>query len=121
MADPQKPVEQPSVGDQIRYQVDRFLSWSPFARFVGLFGLSALLIAINAVAVRLLMPPEGDKPFGVVDSIWWATTRVLDAGTMGGDNEKGWFVAALGIFTTLCGVGVVALLIGLVSSTIGDK
>jgi Trk K+ transport system NAD-binding subunit len=121
MANTPAPVEPPSFGDKLRYQVDRFLSWSPLARFFGLFLLSFLLISINAGAVRFLMPPEEGKNFGFLEGYWWATTRVLDSGTMGQDNEKGWIVAALAIFTTLCGVGVVALLIGLVSSTIGDK
>ncbi len=121
MADSPQAVEKPSTGDKVRYQIDRFLSWSPFARFVGLFGLSFILISINAIAVHVLMPQDPDKAFGIFDGYWWATTRVFDAGTMGSDNEKGGVVAALAIFTTLCGVGVVALLIGLVSSTIGDK
>src|SRR3954471_19328119 len=76
MAEPSPPVEKPSAGDKLRYQVDRFLSWSPLARFVGLFGLSFLLISVNAIAVRFLMPPEDDKAFGVLDGFWWATTRV---------------------------------------------
>ena len=38
--------------------------------------------------------------------------RVADAGTMGGD--EGTLVRGIALFTTLCGVGVVALLIGLV-------
>ncbi|MBK7857615.1 MAG: NAD-binding protein [Archangiaceae bacterium] len=181
MADNAPKIDTPSTGDKVRYQVDRFLSWSPMARFVGLFGLSFLLITLNAVVVHYLMPvdtesasidavkellategatmepelkdalaqslsdstdgrillhflePFGERGqqvvdqltrpnrFGIFDGYWWATTRVFDAGTMGDDNQKGTIVALLAIFTTLCGVGVVALLIGLVSSTIGDK
>ncbi len=116
-----EPTDVPSFGDKVRYQVDRFLSWSPIARFVGLFGLSLLLVAINATFVRLAMPPPeaGKEAFDFFEALWWATGRVADAGTMGGD--EGTLVRGIAIFTTLCGVGVVALLIGLVSSTIGDK
>ncbi|HEY0881528.1 MAG TPA: hypothetical protein VGD87_08355, partial [Archangium sp.] len=109
----------PSFGDKVRYQVDRFLSWSPIARFVGLFGLSFLLVSMNATLVRLAWPQEEGKEFDFFEALWWATGRVADAGTMGGD--EGTLVRGIAIFTTLCGVGVVALLIGLVSSTIGDK
>lgn len=111
----------PTFGDKVRYQVDRFLSWSPLARFVGLFGLSFILVMTNAVLVRLAMPPaeEGKPAFDFPESMWWALGRVLDGGTMGSD--QGTLVRAIAIFTTLCGVGVVALLIGLVSSTIGEK
>ncbi|MFO0595717.1 MAG: hypothetical protein U0228_10440 [Myxococcaceae bacterium] len=109
----------PTLGDKVRYQVDRFLSWSPLARFVGLFGLSLLLVSFNATLVRFAMPQEEGKEFDFFEALWWATGRVADAGTMGGD--EGTLVRGIAIFTTLCGVGVVALLIGLVSSTIGDK
>lgn len=111
----------PSFGDKVRYQVDRFLSWSPLARFVGLFGLSFLLVALNALFVRIVMPQPEDpaERFDYLEAMWWALGRVADAGTMGDDS--GTAVRAVAIFTTLCGVGVIALLIGLVSSTIGDK
>jgi Trk K+ transport system NAD-binding subunit len=109
----------PSTGDKIRYQVDRFLSWSPAARFVGLFGLSLVLVSFAATLSVLVMPADPEKPFNFFEAMWWSTTRVLDAGTMGDDS--GTVVRAVAIFTTLCGVGVISLLIGLTSSTIGDK
>lgn len=110
----------PSTGDKIRYQIDRFLSWSPMARFVGLFGLSFILVAINATLARIFMPqPEEGEAFDYFEALWWATGRVADAGTMG--DDQGTLIRGIALFTTLCGVGVVALLIGLVSSTIGDK
>ncbi len=111
----------PSVGDKARYQVDRFLSWSPIARFLGLFGVSFVLVFICAVLARLVMPGSEDptKPFDLFEALWWAMTRVADAGTMG--DDQGTLVRAVATLATLSGVGVVALLIGLVSSTIGDK
>ncbi len=111
----------PSFGDKVRYQVDRFLSWSPMARFLGLFVVSLLLVTFNATLALLAQPPAGEEggSFDFFEAMWWATGRVADAGTMGGDT--GTLVRAVAILTTLCGVGVVALLIGLVSSTIGDK
>lgn len=115
-----EPTDVPSFGDKLRYQIDRFLSWSPLARFVGLFALSLILVSFNAILVRLAMPPAEDgSSFDFGDALWWATGRVADAGTMGDDS--GTLVRGIALFTTLCGVGVVALLIGLVSSTIGDK
>ena len=54
------PSDIPSLGDKVRYQVDRFLSWSPIARFVGLFGLSLMLVTTNALFV-LLLPDDGDR------------------------------------------------------------
>lgn len=111
----------PSRLDKLRYHVDRFLSWSPLARFLGLFGLSALLVFLCAVLARLVMPQPEDPEhrFDLLESLWWAMTRVLDAGTFSGD--EGFAVRVVGFLATLSGVAVVALLIGLVSSTVGDK
>ncbi len=111
----------PSFGDKVRYQVDRFLSWSPIARFVGLFGLSFILVFTCAVFAKLVMPApeEPGETFDLFEALWWAMTRVADAGTMG--DDKGTLVRFVATMATLSGVGVVALLIGLVSSTIGDK
>jgi ion channel POLLUX/CASTOR len=113
--------DSPSFGDNVRYQVDRFLSWSPFARFVGLFGLSFLLVLICAGLAKAVMPPPEDPTdtFDLFEAMWWAMTRVADAGTMG--DDKGTLVRFVATMSTLSGVFVVALLIGLVSSTIGDK
>lgn len=111
----------PSLGDKIRYQVDRFLSWSPLARFLGLFGLSFFLVLTCAALAKLVMPPPEDPTdtFDLFEAMWWAMTRVADAGTMG--DDKGTLVRLVATLSTLSGVFVVALLIGLVSSTIGDK
>lgn len=111
----------PGLGDKLRYQVDRFLSWSPLARFLGLFGLSFILVTICAVLAWVVMPPpeEADARFDLLEAMWWAMGRVLDAGTM--SDDKGTVLRAIATLATLSGVGVVALLIGLVSSTVGDK
>jgi Trk K+ transport system NAD-binding subunit len=114
-------LDMPSFGDKVRYQVDRFLSWNPFTRFVGLFGLSFILILICAVLAKIVMPAPEDPndSFDLFEALWWAMTRVADAGTMG--DDKGTAVRFVATLATLSGVAVVALLIGLVSSTIGDK
>ena len=109
----------PTMGDKIRYQIDRFLSWSPLARFLGLFGISFILISIAATVSMFVLPQDPEKPHDFMEQMWWALTRVADAGTMGDDT--GTAVRAVATFSTLSGVFVVALLIGLVSSTIGDK
>lgn len=109
----------PSTGDKVRYQIDRFLSWSPLARFIGLFGISFTLITIAATLSYFVIPVDEEHPRDFLEQMWWALTRVADAGTMGDDT--GTVVRAVAVFSTLSGVFVVALLIGLVSSTIGDK
>ncbi len=107
----------PTTGDKVRYQVDRFMSWSPMARFIGLFGVSFILVVVCAVLAIVVGAKE--PPFDLFEAMWWAMTRVADAGTMGDDS--GTAVRVVATLSTLSGVMVVALLIGLVSSTIGDK
>jgi len=109
----------PTTSDRIRYQVDRFLSWSPFARFLGLFAISFVLVMFCAVLAKLVVTPDEGETFDIFEAMWFAMTRVADAGTMGGD--KGTLTRFVATLATLSGVGVVALLIGLVSSTVGEK
>lgn len=108
-----------TLGDKVRYQVDRFMSWSPMARFLGLFIISFILILIAATLAVIVMPVEDGESFDLLEAMWWAMTRVADAGTMG--DDKGTLVRAVATLSTLSGVMVVALLIGLVSGTIGEK
>ncbi len=111
----------PSRGDRLRYHLDRFLSWHPFARFIALFVLSFVLIFICAVLAKIAMPAptEPGESFDLFEALWWALTRVADAGTMG--DDKGTLVRFVAILASISGVVVVALLIGLVSGTVGDK
>lgn len=111
--------DSPTTGDRIRYQIDRFLSWSPFARFLGLFAISFVLVTFCAVLAKIVVTPDEGETFDFFEAMWFAMTRVADAGTMGGD--KGTLTRIVATMATLSGVGVVALLIGLVSSTVGEK
>ena len=113
------PDDRPSAGDKLRYQVDRFLSWGPLARVLGLFGVSFVLVVFWALFARLAVtPPEGEG-FDLFEALWWAMTRVADAGTMGGD--QGTLVRVIATLSTLSGICVVALLFGLMSTTVGEK
>lgn len=119
MSDPTTD-DRPGFGDRVRYQIDRFLSWSPLARFLGLFVLSFLLVALCgglAMAVGV-EPPEGQR-WNILEAAWWAMSRVLDAGTM--SDDKGTLIRLVATLSTLSGVAVVTLLIGLTNSTVGDK
>ncbi|MBX7100947.1 MAG: NAD-binding protein, partial [Myxococcaceae bacterium] len=104
-----------STSDKIRYQVDRFLSWGAAGRFLGLFVISFVLIVICAL-LSMLVNDENPDFF---EAMWWAMTRVADAGTMG--DDKGTLLRMVATMSTLSGVLVVALLIGLTSSTVSDK
>jgi Trk K+ transport system NAD-binding subunit len=111
--------EQPSKLDVIRYYVDLFLSRSPYTRFLGLFLISSILILFCSILIIVVSPSEADTSKDFLEAVWWATMRVIDAGNMAGDS--GTLVRFVAALATLSGIMVVALLIGLVSSTVGDK
>lgn len=112
--------DSPTFGQKVRYQIDRFLSWSPLARILGLFLLSLALVAICAGLALLTVPPgaaEGEG-FDFFEAMWWSLMRVIDTGTMA--EDRGLLVRSVAVLSTLCGIMVVAILIGLVSSTVND-
>lgn len=76
--------DSPTFGQKVRYQIDRFLSWRPLARILGLFLLSLALVAICAGLALLTVPPgaaEGEG-FDFFGAMWWSLMRVIDTGTM---------------------------------------
>jgi hypothetical protein len=113
------PSSRASRGDVIRYYIDLFLSKGAYTRFIGLFGISSGHVLICSILVLLVSPPDSEHSGSFVEALWWSTMRVIDAGNMAGDTGGAVrFVAAL---ATLSGIFVVALLIGLVSTTVGEK
>lgn len=108
-----------SRSDRLRYHVDLFLSRGPWARFVGLFALSLIAVVVAAACAMLVAPAEAGLQGDFLEAMWWAMTRVTDAGTMSGD--QGTVVRLVAVGATMSGIFVVALLIGLVASTVGDK
>ncbi len=120
-ARPKKPPQNdaPTFGDRVRYRIDLFMSRGPASRFIGLFVL-AFLIVLGCGGLADLIAPSGNELKGdLPEAMWWALLRVADAGSMGEDKET-WF-RVIALLATLGGVMVVAVLIGLVSSTIGEK
>ena len=112
-------LDRPSRSDHIRYRIDLFMSWNPMARFIGLFVVSFVLIALCAGLAMLVSDHDANQSKNIFDAMWWSMMRVIDAGAMAEDS--GTWVRVVAVLATLSGIMVVALLIGLVSSTIGEK
>lgn len=108
-----------STFDKLRYHLDLFLSRGAWARFVLLFALSFGAVTVTGVFAMLASPDDAPLKGSLLESMWWAMMHVVDSGAMGGD--QGTLVRMVAVSATLCGIFVVALLIGLVSSTVGDK
>ncbi len=105
--------------DKVRYHLDLFLSKGPLSRFLLLFALSCLAVLISGLAAMALSAQDSGMKTDFFEALWWAMGHVIDSGTVTGD--QGTLVRLVGVLATLAGIFVVALLIGLVGSTVGEK
>lgn len=96
----------PSWRDRIYYEIDRLLSWSPVARFFLLGSVSFGLIFICS----LLHMVFSSESVGILSALWWALIRVIDTGAFG--DEETYSGALIAFICSLCGLVVVASLIG---------
>jgi hypothetical protein len=112
-----------SLREVIRYRVDNLITKSPVSQILALAVLSAIIIVLGTLAVSsaapddLLLEEEGHT---VIYRMWWSFTRLVDPGTFINDSTTA-LVAFTGIAVTLGGILVFSMLIGILSSKIGEK
>ncbi len=115
----------------LRYRADEFLSSGAGKQLLFLFVLSLLIVALHvALSFALsLIPPEivaahpglslegsGD---GFIEKAWFYFTRILDAGTMGGD--EGILLQVVSTTDTILGVIVAGLLISALAGNFQER
>src|ERR1700691_4621996 len=100
-----------TFGERLYYELDRLLSWSPAMRFLLLGIVSFALILFCAFLIMVF----GPEPMNLFSALWWSFIRVIDTGAFG--DEESYASATIALISALCGMMVVASLIGLVSST----
>jgi len=115
----------------LRYRADEFLSSGAGKQLLFLFVLSLLIVALHvALSYALsLIPPEivaahpglslegsGD---GFIEKAWFYFTRILDAGTMGGD--EGILLQVVSTTDTILGVIVAGLLISALAGNFQER
>jgi len=112
-----------TLKEALRYRIDNLISKSPVWQILGLAVLSALIVLIGTLAVSSAAPEDlqldGERA-GLIHRAWWAFSRLVDPGTFVGDDTTAW-VALSGVTITLGGILVFSLLIGILSSKIGEK
>ena len=112
-----------SFKQKTQYRLDNLITRSPFSQILALAVLSALIVIIGAGLISLSsaentgVPPEEDT---LLHRFWWSFTRLMDPGTFVGDTGSV-LTAASGVLVTLGGILVFSLLIGILSSKIGEK
>lgn len=107
----------PRLTDRLRYAFDNTLSRGPAALIGWLAVLSAAIILVFSLVIKLAgFAP--DTP--LVRVIWMSVMRTLDAGTMGGDTGSWPFLFGM-LAVTLAGVFVISTLIGLLTAGVEDR
>ena len=112
-----------SFGERFRYRLDNLISRSPFSQVLALAVISAFIVFFAALLITVVTAEHlglEDQNDNLLFRFWWAFTRLMDPGTFIGDTES-FFVAVTGVLVTLGGILVFSLLIGILSSKIGEK
>jgi len=108
-----------TMSDRLRYKFDNTMSKGPIALILYLFIASAVLIVVISlfVVAAKLNPPGEELSLGEV--IWMSLMRVLDVGTM--DGDEGWAFRFAMLAITMGGIFLVSMLIGVLTTGIEGK
>ena len=107
-----------SPRDRLRYKFDNMMAKGPVILIGWLAILTAVIISLISLLVQLFgLDPEGR---GFLQLAWAGLMRTLDSGTMGGDAGSWPFLFAM-LATTLTGIFVVSILIGILTTGIEAK
>ncbi len=102
-----------TFGDVFVYKLDRVLSGNPAGRLLVLGGVAAIFVCV-AAALRFIVSGEP-----VSSSLWWSIVATLDPVKFAEEETFG--AIMVGVFASICGLVVVASLIGLVNSSIEQR
>jgi voltage-gated potassium channel Kch len=112
-----------SLKERWNYWFDNFMARGTIALIGGL-GLVSLAIiltigAIVAMGGLTLAPAGSSEPMPFIEASWYSLMRTMDAGTMGAD--EGWGFRIMMFIVTLCGVFIISILIGLITTGVEGK
>lgn len=104
----------PTFREKLAYKIDYLMAQSPLMKLAMLFIFSVIIVIIGGVAYALV---AGELDF--LHGLWRGWMFVADGGSMG--EEETVATRAVAIVVTIGGLLVFALLLGLVSETLGEK
>ncbi|KAL6068802.1 Ion channel CASTOR [Balamuthia mandrillaris] len=112
----------PGLAERLHYKVDFYLSGSRYARFIllGTVSLALTLLCACLAYVVLGRDSHHHPDFSFGEAMWWAMVRMIDTGALESEDVAP-ASRLLSVFATLCGLAVVASLIGLVNATLEEK
>ncbi|GDX47065.1 lipoprotein [Bacteroidota bacterium] len=111
-----------SFKEKLRYNFDNTLSNGPIAIISWLALVTFLLVIIAGFFLfifGLSANPIENEPFDLTEGMWQSLMRVLDAGTVTGD--EGWGFRLFMLLITIAGLFIFSSLIGSISSGIDES
>jgi hypothetical protein len=111
-----------SFKEKLRYYFDNTLANGPIAIISWLAlitGTLVLLAGLTLFLTGLSASTEVDEPLSLLEGIWQSLMRVLDAGTVTGD--EGWSFRLFMLGITIAGLFIFSSLIGAISSGIDEQ
>lgn len=104
---------------RFRYRMDNAFSRGPMAIIVWLASMTVAIIVVAAVFLALFRVRINDRNVGFIEAFWQSMLRVIDPGTMGGDN--GWGLRVTALLVTISGIFLASALIGIIAAAIDTK
>ena len=101
---------------KIGYWVDRMMSKGPISMSVLLFSVTSMLVAVIGI-VAYFVSDDG----GLIYQIWESLMFTLDAGNLAGVPTDNIPYLALMFLSTLCGLFLTSVLVGIVATGVEDK
>jgi len=104
---------------RFRYRMDNAFSRGPMAIIIWLASMTVAIIVVAAVVLALFRVKINAKGVGFIEAFWQSMLRVIDPGTMGGDN--GWGLRITALLVTISGIFLASALIGIIAAAIDTK
>ena len=105
-----------NFGAKLRYRLDCLISRGPIVMTLLLFGVALVFVCVLGFLAYLL-----NREGGLLHQLWFSMMHALDPGTLVGDDTGNIPYLALMTVTTLCGLILTSILIGIVSSAVEKK
>ena len=110
-----------SLTNRVGYRIDRFLGLHPAVQLAAVLSVALVLAFVFGCVIYALDGRDEGSVRSLPQGIWWAITRLLDGGTVAGDERAGILRQVFGIVVTLLGLVAVTVLTGAFASSFSDR
>ena len=105
-----------SFSDRVRYKIDRLMSSGPIAMSLLLFAITATIVGIIGI-LGYFVSGEGSLRY----QLWYSLMYTLDPGNLSDVSTDNVPYLLLMFLSTLCGLFLTSVLIGIITTAVEDK